>query len=111
MAAEYNITILQGATFNLVVNWEDEDGVAISLSGYTVAMSIKTAYGGTSIVTPTITITDAATGEITVTISATNTAAITADYGVYDIELTHTSTGTVVRLMQGAVIIDKEVTT
>lgn len=111
MAAEYNITILQGATFTLVVNWEDEDGDAIDLTGYTVAMAIKASYGGASIVTPTISITGAATGEITVSISATNTAAITADYGVYDIELTHTSTGTVTRIMQGAVIIDKEVTT
>jgi tRNA threonylcarbamoyladenosine modification (KEOPS) complex Pcc1 subunit len=67
----------------------------------TAALSLTTengriALGGTA-------------GTITLTVSATDTAAVTAGEYVYDIELVSGS-GTVTRLLQGCFTVDAEVT-
>ena len=111
MAAKYDIIIEQGSTFALTLYYKDDVGDAIDLTGYTVDMDIRDSHGGTEIVAATISITDAPTGKIAIGISATLTAAITAEAGVYDIELTEIATDIVKRLMQGDVLISPEVTT
>lgn len=109
----YNFTIYQGATFNRVLTWKDSNNTAVNLTGYTARMMIRDCLESDA---PFITLTTenggitlgGAAGTITLSISATATAAITQSQGVYDLELVTGST--VTRLLEGAVTISKEVT-
>ena len=91
----------------------------VSLSGYTARMQVRNRAGGTLLAstdvddTPLDVITvavDDALKTITVSITATNTAAITWKRGVYDIEMV-SGTGVVTALFAGSVAIVEEVTT
>ena len=112
-ATTYDITIEQGATFSQVITYK-ESGVAINLTGYTARMQVRsTLESATSVVELTtansrITLGGAA-GTITLTISATDTAALTAGRGVYDLELVSGS-NIVTRLLQGVCTISRNVT-
>jgi len=76
----FDITINQGATFELTITWKDSAGTAINLTGYTARMQVRETYSSaTSIV------------------SLTNAAGITLG-------------GVVTRLLQGAATVSPEVT-
>jgi hypothetical protein len=113
-AAQADLVIEQGATFNQSFQWTDSAGVAINLTGYTGRMQIRqsitaattiadltTANGGI-VITP-------ATGTVQAVISAASTAAMSFSSAVYDLELV-AGDGTVTRLVQGSVTLSKEVT-
>jgi len=117
-AGKYDITIEQGATYELKISYKDDAGSVIDLSsGYVARMKIRDSVGGSIIASTesadspknTITIALAASGyNIVPTISAANTAALDFDNAVYDLELV---AGSVVdRIMQGRVALDKEIT-
>lgn len=85
----------------------------VSLVGYSARMAIKGKVGGTalkSLVSPTDIALNTTTNTITITISATDTAAFTWKTGVYDLELVSGS-GVVTALLTGKVTVSKEVTT
>lgn len=119
-AGRYNITIEQGATFVLPITVADTisgSSVERDLTGYTARMGIKQLVTDTAFIaylhtsSGEITI-DADqvtnTGELSVTLSATSTAAFDFDNAVYDLELVN---GAVVeRLLEGKVKLKKEVT-
>ncbi len=113
MAQTYDITIEQGATFSLVVEWKDPDGDPIDLTGYTAAMQVRRTFGGpvlVSLASPSSGITIAAAlGKLSIEISRTATAALSAPIqGVYDLEV---STGsTTYRLVEGRVFVTPEAT-
>jgi hypothetical protein len=85
-----------------------------TLSGYTARMTIRDFVGGTELASLTTEnsgiLLDNANKAITVTISATDTAAYTWRSGVYDLELV-SSSGVVTTLMRGSVAVTQEVTT
>lgn len=87
---------------------------AVDLTGYTARMSIRDKVGGTELISLTTVnnriALDVANCTITLTISATDTAAITASKGVYDLEMV-SATGVVTALVAGKVTISSEVTT
>ncbi len=110
---QYDITLVQGSTFSQVFTWRDSSGDLVNLTGYTARMqareaveaadtfiSLTTENGGISL--------GGAAGTITLSITAVATAAITKN-GVYDIELV-SGGGIVTRLLQGNIILSKEVT-
>ena len=112
-ATTYDITIEQGATFSQVITYK-ESGVAINLTGYTARMQVRsTLESATSVVELTTANSRIAlggvAGTISLTISATDTAALTAGRGVYDLELVSGS-GIVTRLLQGVCTISRNVT-
>lgn len=87
---------------------------AVDLTGYTARMQMRTAVGATDVLVDLTTensgITlDAATGEITLSMSATDTAALAWRQAVYDLELVAPS-GFVTRLAEGSVQVTPEVT-
>jgi hypothetical protein len=114
-AGKHDIIIEQGATFTEVYALRDVNHALINLTAYTGAMQIRESAESTTTLasstgtSPTITLTMGGTaGTITVSISATNTAALNFDQAVYDLEIT---TGTTVtRLLAGNVTLSKEVT-
>jgi hypothetical protein len=113
-AGIYNPTIEQGATFSRTIYWRDGNSVLVDLTSYTARATFRDKFGGTEIVSLTtenggIALGGAA-GTITLTISATATAALAApSHGVWDLEMI---TGTTVtRLLQGRFDVSQEVTT
>ena len=112
MTQVYDITINQGATYQLVVTW-NVSGSPVDLTGYTAALQARyNVDASTTFISLTsgsgLTL-GGALGTITVDLTAAQTAALTCFYGVYDLELTAPD-GTVTRLLQGTVTVSKEVT-
>ena len=112
-ATTYDILIEQGATYSQVVTYK-ESGVAVNLTGYTARMQVRSTLESATTVVELTTANGrialgGAAGTITLTISATDTAALTAGRGVYDLELVSGS-GIVTRLLQGVATISRNVT-
>jgi hypothetical protein len=114
-AAQYDITIEQGATFKWSITWRDDGGLLTNLTGYTARMQVRPSVHDPN--PPLLDLTTqngaitlgGAAGTIVVVASATQTAAITNKKGVYDLELVD-ATGFVTRLLQGSVGFSHEVT-
>lgn len=110
-----NLTIYQGATFSRLIRLKDDDGDAIDLSGATVRMHIRATVTATATLLELTEangralVTDAAAGEITLLISATDTALLTFTTAVYDLEIEYL-TGVVDRVLYGGVTLSLEVT-
>jgi hypothetical protein len=112
MSGKLNITIEQGATFQRTINLEDSEGNAISLVGATVAGQLRKDYSSSTSYAFTLTVTDAAEGEISWVMSSATTATIPVtetDRYVYDIEVTYAD-ATVERILEGKATISPEVT-
>jgi hypothetical protein len=110
----YNIFIPKGATYDQSFTWQDDNGVPFDLSLFTAKMQIRVAVSAPN--PPTISLTNGsgitlASGDpnISLFISAADTAAVSISTGFYDLELTDTN-GIVVRLLQGKVEFSPEVT-
>lgn len=112
MADKYNITIEKGATYRENVQWLDDNGLPIDLTGYTARMQIRRTYNATILVELTtensgITITPL-TGELDLFISANDTGLFSYGSFIYDLELINGSE--VVRLIEGNVEVKENVT-
>ncbi len=112
-ATTYDILIEQGATFSQVITYK-EAGVAVNLTGYTARMQVRATLESASTLVELTTANSrialgGAAGTISLTISATDTAALTSGRGVYDLELVSGS-GIVTRLLQGVATISRNVT-
>jgi hypothetical protein len=112
MAGEYNFTIEQGATFNLLMTWKI-DNVAVNLTGYTARLQARIDVDETdtilSLTTGAGITLGGAAGTITLDQTATQTALLPKGEYVYDLEL-QSSGGVVTRLLQGELNISAEVT-
>lgn len=115
-AERHDITIEAGATFQFVITWRNPDGSLVNLTGHTARMKVKSAYGGTTTFSLTTggggIVLGGAAGTITVTISATDTAAAIGSSEathVYDLEVVSGS-GQVWRVVQGKAFLKPEVT-
>lgn len=116
MSAGYHHFIIeQGATFGQTLTLKDSTGAVINLTGFTGSMSLKQNPSDTATVITLTTSNSRMTmggtaGTITLSISATDTAALEADDGVYDLEIT--SGGSLVtRLIEGTYSIRRNITT
>ena len=132
-ASKYNITVEQGATTDFEGQWNDSNGVAIDLTGYTARMQIKDGFlddSATTYRTLTSNIGDVyakASGSSFLSLSGSNlttsvtsgsigiyighedsTVFLTGSSYYYDLELTSGEKRT--RLLEGFVIIKKQVT-
>lgn len=102
MAAFTELNIEQYATFSTTVNVEDSQGTAVNLSGYTAASQIRKSYYSTSANNLTATVTGIANGEITLSMTAANTANLTPGRYLYDLVIT-APTGVKTRVVEGIV--------
>jgi tRNA threonylcarbamoyladenosine modification (KEOPS) complex Pcc1 subunit len=107
----YDIIIKAGETFNRSMTWYDSSNVGVDMTGWTGRMHLRRAASDASalyeLTTSNSRITLGSAGEITLAISATDTASLSGSY-VYDLELVNGST--VIRLIQGTITINAEVT-
>ncbi len=114
MATELNLYIDQGATWTKEISWQDSDGVAYDLSGYTARMQIRKNYADLDKGEPLLSLDDtsgitlAASGtNVIIDITAEQTEAIPLGQYYYDLELVN---GSVTKLLRGKVFILGEVT-
>ena len=109
MAAIANLQIDQGASFTSDVTVKDANGNPFNLAGYTARAKLAKGYASTRTRTDfTTTITsDAASGVVTLTLSATQTSALEDTRYVYDLEI---QTGDVVtRVIEGVISVRPQV--
>lgn len=110
MAGKYNFSIDQGTTLSKPIAIQSAPGVALGITGYTFRGQMREDYDSATVVAAfVITIVNAATGTIQVSLADTITAAIPAGIYLYDIEYVDTS-GSVTRLLEGKITIRPEVT-
>ena len=109
MASISNIFIDQGATFTTTVTVTDSNGDAVNLSGYSVAAQIRKTFLSSSATAFTASISNASSGEITISLTDTQTTALEAGRFVYDVPIT-ASGGTKTRVVEGQVTVNPSVT-
>ena len=86
------------------MNVDDAQGDAINLSGYTAESQIRKSYYSTTTNNFTATVTDAATGEITLSMTAANTANLSPSRYLYDLVITAPDE-TKTRVIEGIVVV------
>jgi hypothetical protein len=116
MAVAYNTTIDQGANWYLTVTYQNPNGTAINITGYTAALQLRSLPSdATAVLTLTtqnggITITGA-TGTVAIQATATQTGLIDEGNYVYDLEIySNSSPSVTTRLIQGQIVVSAEVT-
>jgi hypothetical protein len=114
MAATYNMTIDQGTTVSIDFQYRTSAGVVIPLTSYTARMQARpTPSSAVTVMDATTTngqlVVTGATGTVTLTLTAAQSAALDFDRAYYDIEIVSPA-GVVTRLVQGTVTLSREVT-
>ena len=108
-AGIYNFTLNQGATFTRQMTVK-ENNSPLNLTGHTAAMQLRSTYDSATVaLSMTAAVINATQGILSISATATATAALEEGIYVYDLELT-TSAGVVTRLLQGQVTVSPEVT-
>ena len=102
--ATFDITIHQGATFSMDLQYKDSAGNGVNMSGYTVTSKIIARTGGADIATFTTTFTDQAVGKFNMKLTASTTQSITSE-GLYDVLITEPG-GDKFYLLQGRTQLD-----
>lgn len=107
MAGIQNLVIDQGTTFDLTINVNTDDGSPTDLTDYTITAQIRKSYY-TSTYTDFTTGKVNLTGEITLSLTPTQTSALKAGRYVYDVEMA--APHETVRVMEGIITVTPEVT-
>ena len=88
MSSISNIFIDQGATFTTTVTVSDANGDAVNLSGYSVAAQIRKTFLSSSATAFTASISNASAGEITISLTDSQTTSLESGRYVYDVVIT-----------------------
>jgi len=110
LAAYVELTIEQGANLNSTVTVNDTQGDAVNLYYYTASSQLRKSYYSTSANTMSAIVTGNANGEITLSMTATNTALLTPGRYVYDLTIRNTLDNSVSRVVEGTAVVLPSVT-
>jgi len=111
-AGQYNITIEQGTTFSKTLIYKNSSGTVVNLSDVAeVRGQVRPSVASTTFKNFTLTVdANPALGKIYWSMSATDTATLSAPATqYYDIEIEYDN-GTVKRILEGTVTVSPEVT-
>lgn len=115
-AGIYNMEIEQGATYALNLQYKTEDGTPVNLTSCQIRLGIKEQITDTTFlkfldngINGGITVTDAELGKFRIAIPPNETAALTFNRGLYDLEIEFPN-GDIERLIKGRVLVSREVT-
>ena len=109
MAIVSNLTVDQGSTFSASIDITDTENNILVLTGYTVAGQIRKTYDSSTAVSFTASVSNASTGEVTISLTPVQTNALVAGRYVYDVEITSAG-GTVTRVIEGQLEVTPGVT-
>ena len=108
-AGTFNITIEKRATFSFETTFSQADGNALDLTNRTLSGEIRRNFDNVLEATFTIVKTNATSGIATISLSKTDTTALTDNACTYDIFADHTD-GTTLKLLTGSVTIVENIT-
>jgi hypothetical protein len=112
-AGEYDITIEQGSGFSLPLTYEAPEGSLVDFTGSTARLHVRSKYSSTDALIELTTenggIELTEDGEITLSMSAEDTAALSFSRGVYDLEIVPPA-GEPYKIIKGNVFFAPEVT-
>ena len=112
-AGEYDITIEQGSGFSLPLTYEAPEGSLVDFTGSTARLHARLKFSSADrlfeLTTENGGIDLTEDGEITLSMSADDTADLTFSRGVYDLEIVPPS-GEPYKIIKGNVFIKREVT-
>jgi len=104
------LTVDQGSSFDTNIDLVADDGAAINVTNYVFSGQIrKSYYSSNSTANLTITVVNAANGNVNISLNAATTTNIKAGRYLYDIKMTDTS-NTVTRIVEGIITITPQVT-
>lgn len=107
MAATVNLFLDQGSSFSSTITVKGTTGNPLDLTGYTAYAQMRKSYYSSTAYDFTVSVTGS-TGQISLAMSATATAALSPGRYVYDVEIHNESE--VTRIVEGIVEVDPEVT-
>ena len=103
-----NLVIDQGCTFEKVITAQNTTSGNVTISTGTCAAKMRqSTYSGNNIYTFS---TSVAGSNVTISMTATNTANVAVDQYVYDVEYTQSDETTVERVCQGIITVSPEST-
>jgi len=105
----YPIEIKQGSDYNLTLTLLDDSDQVIPLTNYTFDAQIREIHESNQKIDFTVT-TIPSTGKVSLFLAAATTEKILFTKGVYDIRYRNLATGAVEFLLEGDVIVHKQVT-
>ena len=109
MAGFAEIQIEQGASFSTTITVNDSTGAYTNLTNYTAAAQLRKSYYSSTANSFTVTVSNAANGELTLVLSSANTANLTPGRMVYDLLIT-SPTSVKTRVVEGIATILPSVT-
>jgi hypothetical protein len=114
MAGQKNFEVDQNATFSFIVEYKDDNGAAIDLTGSSAKMQVRDTKGGpklaVTLTSPSGGITiDAPNGKITVKMTPTQTNKLFYPKSSYDLMLTDSNSNKI-KLLEGFMTLSRSVT-
>ena len=108
MAQVQNIYIDQGTTFSFTIAVADQFGDPKDLTDYIAASQMRKSFYTNTSIDFTAEISSPLDGEVTISLTAEETSNIKAGRYVYDIEITNDEE--TLRILEGIVVVNPEVT-
>jgi hypothetical protein len=109
MASVKHFVIDQGITFNLTINVSDAVGNPLDLTGYELRSQMRKSYASNSFVAFTVVSDNPEEGDLTISLTASQTSALKSGRYVYDIEI-EDQDEVVTRVLEGIITVTPEVT-
>lgn len=108
MAVKANLVVDQGSDFQRTVTLKNVDGTVFDLSGYTGYSQMRKSHASNTAIDFSVSISGAGTGQLTLTLTNSQTANIAAGRYVFDIEVEKDSARK--RVLEGIVTVTPGVT-
>ena len=109
MAYIANLYVEAGATFSRVITYTDDDGNLVDLTGHTAELQVRQTVQSETAILTQVPVLGGVLGTISWSFTPAETATLIVEKYVYAIELTKTSDGTVLRLVEGDLTVSPEV--
>jgi hypothetical protein len=110
MAAIQNLVIDQGTTFVANIRYLDSDKNPINITGFDARSQMRKSYTAANAYTLTANVTSGTGGNVTVSMTAAETANVQSGRYVYDVEVYDANTDVVYRIVEGQITVYPEVT-
>ena len=108
--AYVELTLDQGTTFQTSISLTNDEQTTINVTNYVFASQIrKSYYSSNAVANITVSIANAATGNVTLSMTPANTANVKAGRYLYDLTMTDTG-GVKTRVIEGIITVTPQVT-
>jgi hypothetical protein len=109
MAIIANLYIDQGTDYTITVDVTDSAGDVLDLTGYTATAQVRKTYTSSSLSATFTTSINAAAGQVTISLTDTQTSALQAGRYVYDLNI-ESGGGIKTRVIEGQAVVTPGVT-